>query len=100
MVGESRRVRPLGEAGGYFRHPQSEGLLGAASPVALTAREGEMAAMVARGLSNRQIASELFLSERTVVNNISKILHKLGLASSAGIAAWATEQRLLAPNLD
>jgi predicted ATPase/DNA-binding SARP family transcriptional activator/DNA-binding CsgD family transcriptional regulator len=69
------------------------------SPI-LTAREGEVAALVARGLSNRQIASKLYLSERTVENHVSKILRKLALASRAQIAAWATEQRLLAQNSD
>jgi DNA-binding NarL/FixJ family response regulator len=56
--------------------------------------------MVARGMSNRQIASELFLSERTVENHVSKILRKLALASRTQIAAWATEQKLIAQNLD
>ena len=61
----------------------------------LTRREREVAALVARGLTNRQIASELHLSERTVENHVSKILRKLGLASRARVATWATEQRLL-----
>jgi DNA-binding CsgD family transcriptional regulator len=74
--------------------PQSERSLGAAWPATLTRREGEVAAMVARGLSNRQIASDLFLSERTIENHISKILRKLELASRAQVSAWATEQRL------
>jgi DNA-binding NarL/FixJ family response regulator len=56
--------------------------------------------MVARGLPNRRIASELHLSERTVENHVSKILRKLGLASRAEIAAWTTERRLLAPDSD
>jgi DNA-binding CsgD family transcriptional regulator/tetratricopeptide (TPR) repeat protein len=68
--------------------------------VALTHREREVTALVARGLSNRQIASELHLSERTVENHIAKILRKLGLASRTQVAAWATEQRLLAPDPD
>jgi DNA-binding NarL/FixJ family response regulator len=59
----------------------------------LTAREREVAAMVAKGMSNRQIAQELFLSEHTVKRHISKILRKLGLASRAEVAAWATEGR-------
>ncbi len=63
----------------------------------LTAREREVAAMVAQGLSNRQIAQELYLSERTIENHVSKILRKLELASRTEIAAWATERRLLAP---
>ena len=64
----------------------------------LSAREREVAAMVAQGLSNRQIGQELFLSERTIENHVSKILRKLGLASRAEIAAWATQQRLIAPD--
>jgi two-component system response regulator DevR len=51
--------------------------------------------LVARGLTNRQIASDLYLSERTIENHVSKILRKLGLASRAQVATWATEQRLL-----
>ena len=48
---------------------------------------------MARGLTNRQIASELHLSERTIGNHVSNILRKLGLASRAQVAAWATRQR-------
>jgi DNA-binding CsgD family transcriptional regulator len=66
----------------------------------LSAREGEVAAMVARGMSNRRIAQELFLSERTIEKHVSNILRKLELASRAEIAAWATEQRLIAPYPD
>ena len=61
----------------------------------LTRREREVAALVAQGVTNRQIASELHLSGRTIENHISKLLRKLGLASRAQVAAWATEQRLL-----
>jgi predicted ATPase/DNA-binding SARP family transcriptional activator/DNA-binding CsgD family transcriptional regulator len=66
----------------------------------LTRREREVVTLVARGLANHQIASELFLSERTIENHVSNILRKLGLASRAQVAAWATEQRLLKPNTD
>jgi DNA-binding NarL/FixJ family response regulator len=66
----------------------------------LTAREDEVAAMVERGMSNRRIAQELFLSERTIEKHVSKILRKLGLAARAEIAAWATEQRLINTNPD
>jgi DNA-binding NarL/FixJ family response regulator len=51
-------------------------------------------------MSNRQIAQELFLSESTIENHVSKILRKLELTSRTEIAAWATEQRLLASNPD
>jgi DNA-binding CsgD family transcriptional regulator len=66
-------------------------------PAALTRREEEVAALVAQGMSNRQIASELHLSERTVENHVSKILRKLDLASRTEIAAWVTQRSLLAP---
>jgi predicted ATPase/DNA-binding SARP family transcriptional activator/DNA-binding CsgD family transcriptional regulator len=61
----------------------------------LTRREREVAELLARGLTNRQIASNLHLSERTIENHVSNILRKLGLASRAQVATWATEQRLL-----
>jgi DNA-binding NarL/FixJ family response regulator len=56
--------------------------------------------MVAQGMSNRQIAQDLYLSECTIENHISKILRKLGCTSRTEIAAWATQQRLLAHNPD
>jgi ATP/maltotriose-dependent transcriptional regulator MalT len=70
------------------------------APVVLTHREKEVEAMVAQGMSNRQIAQELFLSERTIENHIANIKRKLGRASRTEIAAWATQQRLLAPEPD
>jgi DNA-binding NarL/FixJ family response regulator len=70
------------------------------APVALTRREREVATLVSRGLTNRQVAKELYLSERTIENHISKILRNLDLASRTEIAVWATEQRLITPNPD
>jgi two-component system NarL family response regulator len=52
--------------------------------------------LVPCGLSNRQIAEELFISEHKIENHVSKILRKLDLASRTEIAAWATQQRLIA----
>lgn len=54
----------------------------------LTARETEVAALVAEGHSNRAIAHTLYLSEGTVENHVSNTLRKLGLVSRSGIAAW------------
>ena len=62
---------------------------------ALTRREREVAELVARGLANRQIASELHLSERTVENHVSKILRKLGLSSRSQLSTWVTQRTLL-----
>ena len=61
---------------------------------ALTRREREIALLVARELTNREIAGELFVSERTVATHVHRILEKLGLRSRTQISAWAIEQRL------
>jgi|SRR5579859_145984 len=57
----------------------------------LTRREGEVAALVAKGLSNREIAHRLFISERTVDAHLEHIREKLGVNSRAQIAAWFVE---------
>jgi ATP/maltotriose-dependent transcriptional regulator MalT len=54
----------------------------------LTAREFEVARLVAAGNTNRQIAAELFLSPKTVGSHVEHILTKLGVARRAEIAAW------------
>jgi DNA-binding NarL/FixJ family response regulator len=64
-----------------------------ASVAALSDREWEVAMLVARGLSNRQIAAELIVSGRTVDTHVSHILRKLSLVSRAQIAAWAVQRR-------
>jgi predicted ATPase/DNA-binding CsgD family transcriptional regulator len=51
-------------------------------------REAEVAALVAAGLTNKQIAARLFISERTVDSHVRSILNKLGFQSRAQIAAW------------
>ena len=58
----------------------------------LTAREHEVALLVARGLTNRQIAQELSISGRTVENHIGKIFKKLGFSSRSQIAAWVAQR--------
>jgi DNA-binding NarL/FixJ family response regulator len=56
---------------------------------ALTDRERQVLVLVARGLSNRQIADELVISERTARTHVSNILTKLGLASRTQAALLA-----------
>jgi DNA-binding CsgD family transcriptional regulator len=63
----------------------------------LTAREREIAVLIAQGLSNRDIAEALVLSEYTVARHVSNILAKLNVASRAQIAAWAVEKGLMTP---
>ena len=60
----------------------------------LTAREREVAALVAQGSSNREIAKLLVVSERTVGAHISNILSKLEFASRTQIATWAIAKGL------
>jgi predicted ATPase/DNA-binding CsgD family transcriptional regulator len=60
----------------------------------LTAREREIAALVARGQTNREIATTLVISERTADAHVQNILNKLGFSSRAQIAAWAAERGL------
>jgi DNA-binding NarL/FixJ family response regulator len=58
----------------------------------LTAREREIAALVAQGKSNREIADELVISETTVERHIANIFLKLGFNSRTQIAVWAVEK--------
>jgi DNA-binding CsgD family transcriptional regulator len=58
----------------------------------LTPREREVAALVAQGLTNREIAGRLYLSERTAQNHVQHILTKLGLPNRSQIAVWATRR--------
>jgi non-specific serine/threonine protein kinase len=60
----------------------------------LTHREREVAALIARGHTDRQVAAQLVIAERTASNHVLHILDKLGFHSRAQIAAWATEQGL------
>jgi DNA-binding NarL/FixJ family response regulator len=55
----------------------------------LTAREAEIAALVARGLTNSAIADELVLSVRTVETHIANAMSKLGVGSRSQLAAWS-----------
>lgn len=59
-----------------------------------TAREREVAVLIARGLSNREVADALVISERTVEAHTGHIRDKLGVTSRAQTAAWAVEHGL------
>ena len=59
-----------------------------ASGDTLTAREQQVCALVAQGHTNRQLAAQLYLSERTVESHVSAILRKLGLPSRSSVAHW------------
>lgn len=60
----------------------------------LTRREREVAGVVARGLTNQEIAGELVVSIKTVEAHVSRILSKLGFSSRTQIATWAVDKGL------
>jgi DNA-binding NarL/FixJ family response regulator len=61
---------------------------GAPRPGPLSAREDEVAQLVGQGRTNREIAQQLFISERTAQNHVQHILTKLQFRNRAEIAAW------------
>jgi DNA-binding CsgD family transcriptional regulator len=66
----------------------ADDLAGRAGPAALTRREREIAGYVSRGLTNREIAATLYISERTAENHVQHILTKLRFTNRSQIAAW------------
>jgi predicted ATPase/DNA-binding NarL/FixJ family response regulator len=65
-----------------------------ALPGTLTPRERQVAALVARGSTNKAIAGELFISPATAARHVANILAKLGFTSRIQIAAWAADKQL------
>lgn len=70
------------------------------SAARLSHREREVAAQLARGLANRQIADELVISVATVERHVANIFNKLGFRSRSQVAAWVVAQGLLRPGVD
>jgi two-component system NarL family response regulator len=64
----------------------------------LTSRELEVLKLVAKGMSNRDVAEELFISENTVKNHVRNILEKLHLHSRMEAVMYAVRQHLLDPH--
>jgi len=67
----------------------------AGATIELSKREREVAQLVARGLSNREIADRLYLSERTIDNHVHHILDKLGFDSRVQVATWLVKNEHL-----
>jgi DNA-binding CsgD family transcriptional regulator len=76
--GPARRIRDARAAGGTGA--------GAAGIAALSAREREVATLVASGKRNRDVAAALFVSEKTVESHLARIYDKLGVRSRAALA--------------
>jgi predicted ATPase/DNA-binding CsgD family transcriptional regulator len=85
--GESRRSRESGRSGGSGHSGESRRI--ADDSHVLTRREREVAALVAEGMTNKEIASRLVISRRTAETHIENILTKFGFTCRAQIAAWA-----------
>jgi DNA-binding NarL/FixJ family response regulator len=96
-LGPEAYTRALAVGGGHdspgraIDHALDSGVEPAAeapAPSPLTRREQEVAALVAKGMSNRQIAARLVLSLRTVDFHVGNIRAKLGFSTRAQIAGW------------
>lgn len=72
---------------------RADGTGNSGAPSPLTKREREIAELVARGMTNRDIATSLVIGVRTVDSHVEHILTKLGFTSRTQIATWIAEQR-------
>jgi DNA-binding NarL/FixJ family response regulator len=61
----------------------------------LSAREREVMRLIARGYAYKEVASDLFISVKTVESHVSAVLRKLQLSSRHELTAWALERKLL-----
>lgn len=82
-------VREAAEAARLLRELGAGGRSGARRQAALSRREADVLALLAHGLTNREIATRLVISAKTVEHHVSQILSKLGLRSRAEAAAYA-----------
>ena len=85
----ARELRRLGRRVGARRR-RAAGGPGLAS---LSGREREIAELVARGRTNREIAAELFLSEKTIESHLSKVFAKLGVSGRVAVAETVGRER-------
>lgn len=67
-------------------------------PVSLSERENEIITLIAEGLTNQQIADQLFLSNHTINTHRKNIMSKLGVKNTAGIVMYAVKTNLVSPN--
>jgi predicted ATPase/DNA-binding CsgD family transcriptional regulator len=89
------RASTLAQAVSLIEVLSVESTQGELSSGALTPREREVAVLLARGLTNKQIATMLVVSPATIRTHVEHILAKLDLRSRAQVAAWASQHGLL-----
>ena len=95
VMAEGRQMS-LAEAVAYALADEPEETWRGGPRRTLTKRELEVATLVARGLTNRGIAAQLYLSVRTVDTHVDHVLTKLGFSTRTQLAAWAYESGLAA----
>lgn len=71
------------------------GICGSTSPGGLTKREIEILSAISRGATNREVAEQLFISDKTVGRHLANIYRKLGVSSRTAAVAWAHENNAL-----
>ena len=81
------RVQAEPESGGYV-----DPLSGSGKPARLSAREHQVLRLVARGLSNKQMARELAITDGTVKIHVRNLCRKVGARNRTQLAAWAVTQ--------
>jgi len=86
----SKEIEYLLEA---LTRPQASHLVTSKVKSALTSRESEVAQLVAEGLSNREIASKLSLTEHTIKNYVFRIFDKTGVSSRVSLVLYAFSQQ-------
>lgn len=67
-------------------------------PVNLSNREIEIVKLIAEGLTNKEIADKLFLSNHTIITHRKNIMSKIGVNNTAGIVVYAVKESIVVPN--
>jgi DNA-binding NarL/FixJ family response regulator len=71
------------------------GICGSSAPGGLTRRELDVLSRIAGGATNRQVAQQLFLSDKTVARHLANIYAKLGVSSRTAAVSWAHANNVL-----
>jgi DNA-binding NarL/FixJ family response regulator len=92
-----RLMRPGGRPPATAQPPASDAERAGPGAYPLTRKEVEVAILVAQGKTNKEIATRLFNSERTIDNHVQHIYNKLNIDSRAELALWVQARGLLTP---